>query len=315
MTEILELKALHSLAKLSSWTKAADELGINRAELVQIVARLEQRLGVKLLERNGDVDGAVEQVTLTEAGLAFHARTGQALDALAKIEATLLQTPVHPSGKIRITAPVLLGQLHVAPLIGKLRQLYPELAVELSLMDRFVDLVHENVDLAIRAGSPFDKRLMTRRLCTNRRILVASPEYLREHGEPERPDDLVEHECLLFTSFANPREWRLSGPEGPVTVNVNGMVSSNAAYVVNLLAEQGEGITFGATLALAPALLDGRLVRVLPAYEMETTGIFAAYPSTDRLPTRVSAVIDFFANELTDPPLWDQTLTGKVPGF
>jgi len=311
VTEILELKALHSLAKLSSWAKAAEELGVGYAELVRIVARLEQRLGVKLLELGGPED----RVQLTEAGVAFHARTGQALDDLAKIEATLLQTPVHPSGRIRITAPVLLGQLHVAPLISKLRRKYPELAVELSLMDRFVDLVHENVDLAIRAGSPFDARLMTRRLCTNRRILVASPAYLEEHGEPERPEDLVEHECLLFTSFANPRQWRLSGPDGPVTIGVNGMVSSNAAYVVNLLAEHGEGITFGATLALAPALLDGRLVRVLPAYEMEPTGIFAAYPSTARLPTRVSAVIDFFASELTDPPLWDRQLAGKVPGF
>lgn len=309
MTEILELKALHCLVTLSSWTKTAQELGISRAELHQVLSRLEDRLGVSLLDRTAP------EVVLTEAGVAFHRRTAQALDELAKLEASLKQTEVKPTGKIRISAPVVLGQTYVAPLLKQLRTRYPDVAVQLSLMDRFVDLIHENFDLALRVGSNFDARLMVRQLCTNRRVLVASREYLDRHGAPESPDELSEHECILFTGFVNPQEWRLRGPEGLLTIPVSGMLSSNNGYVLNQLAEQGLGITFGATLSLAPALLDGRLVRVLPAYEMEQTGIFAAYPSTDSLPTKVSAVIDFFAEQWTNPPTWDRMLAGKVAGF
>jgi DNA-binding transcriptional LysR family regulator len=309
VTEILELQALHALVKHSSWTKTAQALELSRGELEQIVARLEQRLRVRLLEPD------LEQVTLTEAGMAFHARTSQALDDLAKIEAALRQGTVKPSGKIRITAPVVLGQTYVAPLIRQLREVYPDLAVQLTLMDRFVDLVHENVDLAIRVGSSFDARLVAHRLCSNRRVLVASPQYLEERGAPQHPQDLTEHECILFTSFVNPQEWRVSGPDGVVTVPVSGMLSSNNGYVLNSMAEQGLGITFGATLSVAPALMAGRLVRVLHDYEMEQTEIFAAFPATDRLPTKVSAVVDFFAGHLTDPPAWDRQLAGKVPGF
>jgi DNA-binding transcriptional LysR family regulator len=309
VTEIIELKALHCLVKQTSWAKAALELGQSRAELEQIILRLERRLGVKLLQTE------TEQVTLTEAGIAFHLRTAQALDDLAKIEAALRQDTVKPSGTLRISAPVVLGQSYVAPLIKQLRQRYPDLAVQLSLMDRFVDLIHENVDLALRVGSPFDGRLTAHRLCTNRRVLVASPEYLKEQGTPERPEDLTEHECILFTGFVNPQEWRIKGPDGTTVLPVSGMMSSNNGYVLNTLAEQGLGITFGATLSLAPSLLAGRLVRVLSTYEMEETGIFAVYPSTDRLPSKVRAAVEFFSEHWTDPPSWDRQLAGKVLGF
>lgn len=309
VAEIQELKVLHSLVKQLSWTKAAAELSLTRPELTEILTRLEERLGVTLLQRG------TEGVVLTEAGIAFHARTGKALDELAKAEAALKHAEVQPVGKIRLSVPVVLGQAYVVPLIGRLRTRYPELAIELSLMDRFVDLVHEEVDLAIRVGSPFDARLSARRLCKNRRVLVASPDYLKRHGTPGTPDDLRSHDCILFTSAANPSEWRVTGPDGTVSVAVSGMLSSNNGSVLNSLAEQGLGITFGATLAVTQALLEGRLVRVLNQYEMEETAIFAVYPSTSRLPTKVAAVVDFFAEQLTDPPIWDRQLLGRAPGF
>jgi len=309
MTDLLELKALHCLIRLGSWSKAATELGVTRSHLRQTVSRLQQRLGVKLLDREAG------EVVLTEAGSAFHARTIKALDELAKVEAVLQKTTVRPSGKVRVSAPVVLGQMYVTPLVGKLRRRYPELALELTLTDRYVDLAHEEVDLAIRVGSPFDARLATRRLCTNRRVLVASPDYLERHRAPRHPEDLSDHECILFTHFTHQGQWRINGSNGAVTVPVSGMLSTNNGYVLNNLAEQGLGITFGATLSLAPALLAGRLVRVLPDYEMEETGIFATHVATDEMLSPVSAVIDFFAEHLTDPPSWDRKLAGKVPGF
>lgn len=309
MTEIAELRALHSVAQHGSLEKATHELGIDVEALRTIIERLQARLAVRLLE-----EGA-HGVSLTEAGVAFVDRTAPVLDSLLDVEALLRNTKAQPRGKLRISAPVVLGQLYVAPLVQKLRQRFPDLAVELSLMDRFVDLVHEQFDIAIRAGSPFDARLAATRLCTNRRVIIASPKYLEVKGTPRSPEELSRHECILFTSSGVSRQWRLSGPDGSVTVNVGGMLSTNNGYVLNTLAEQGEGITWSPTLSIATALLDGRVVRVLPDYELEDNGIYAVYPAAERLPPKACAAVDFFAEHFPDPPAWDLALAGKVPGF
>jgi DNA-binding transcriptional LysR family regulator len=308
VTDLLELRALHCLVRHGSWAKAAKELGMSRVRLQKVLSNLEQRLGVSLL-------GPSPSVVLTDEGLAFYKRTTAALDALTNAEATLLRHTPTPNGKVRVTAPVVLGLAYVAPAIGRLRQRYPELALELSLTDRFVDLRDENFDLAIRAGAPFDARLSARPLCTNRRVLVASPSYVETRGAPQTPDDLTQHECILFTPFTNQGEWKLQGPRGTVAVQVSGQLATNNGYALNNFAEQGLGITLGATLSLAPALLAGRLVRILPEYELERTQIFAAYPATSEPPIGVSAVIEFFAREFCDPPVWDRQLADKVPGF
>lgn len=308
MTDLLELRALHCVVRHGSWNKAAKELGQTRSQLQRTISNLERRLGVSLF-------GPSPSVALTDEGLAFYTRTSAALDALTKVEASLRHDTPLPSGKVRITAPVVLGLGYVAPAIGRLRELYPDLAIELSVTDRFVDLRDENFDLAIRAGANFDSRLSTQPLCVNRRVLVASARYLETRGTPREPQDLTNHECILFTPFTNQGEWKLVGPRGDVSVPVSGPLSTNNGYVLNSLAEQGLGITLGATLSLAQALLDGRLVRVLPEYELERTHLFAAYPATSEVPFRVAAVIDFFAQEFCDPPVWDQRLVGKVPGF
>jgi DNA-binding transcriptional LysR family regulator len=308
VTDLLELRALHCVVRLGSWAKAAKELGVSSLEVQHLIANLEGRLGVLLV-------GPPPSAALTDEGIAFYKRTSSALDALTKAEASLVQHAPAPSGKVRMTAPVVLGLAYVVPTIGRLRELYPELAVEVSLTDRFIDLRDENFDLAIRAGTAFDARLSARVLCTNRRVLVASPRYISTKGAPQTPEELANHECILFTPFTNPNEWKLHGPSGDVVVQVSGQLSTNNGYALNGFAEQGLGITLGATLSLGPALLAGRLVRVLPEYELERTQIIATYPAAAELPLRVSTIIDFFAKEFGDPPIWDRQLAGTVEGF
>jgi DNA-binding transcriptional LysR family regulator len=213
-----------------------------------------------------------------------------------------------------VSVPVVFGQSFVAPLFDQLLHAYPELTVELSLTDRFVDLIDEGMDLAIRIGSLSDSRLIARRLCANHRVLVASAAYLEKRGVPTHPSELSEHDCVLFNSFARPREWKLHGPDGPVTVNISGRMASNNADVVASSAKRGHGITVGATLVVGPALRAGELVRVLPDWEFESTAIFAVYPSARQLSTKVRATVDFLAEHLRDPPSWDRQLVG-VPGF
>jgi DNA-binding transcriptional LysR family regulator len=308
-TETLELRVLHAVVKHSSYAKAAEELNLSPSGVSRIISRLEERLGVRLVQRT------TRKLSLTEAGAAFHSRTSQVLVDLAEAEAEVQSTALKPRGNLRVSAPVVFGQMYIAPMLDELLGENPELSVEVSLMDRFVDLIEEGLDLAIRIGSLSDSRLIARRLCTNHRVLVAAPSYLERAGIPSHPSELARHDCVLFTGFSRPREWRLIGPDGTVSVGVTGRVASNNVEVLRTAAKQGMGITFGATLSVGPALLSGELVRVLTDYELEPTAIFAVYPSARQLSTKVRATVDYLARRLEDPPIWDRQLAGKVLGF
>src|SRR6185503_5399830 len=134
-------------------------------------------------------------------------------------------------------------------------------------------------------------------------------------GVPRQPSDLTGHDCIIFTGFSRPREWRLLGPDGPITVDVSGRVTSNDVDVVTDAAKQGLGITVGATLAVGQALVSGELVPVLCDYAFEPTAIFAVYPSARQLSTKVRAVVDALSADFPEPPFWDRELAGKVAGF
>jgi DNA-binding transcriptional LysR family regulator len=308
-SETYELVVFHAVVKHGSYAKAAEDLSLSPSGVSRVVTRLEERLGVRLVQRT------TRKLSLTEAGAAFHARTSQILLDLADAEAELQAARLRPRGTLKVTASVVFGQLYIGPLIPDILRHFPELSIDLSLTNRFVDLIDEGVDLAIRIGALTDSRLIARRLCNNKRILVATPGYLKERGTPETPGDLKDHECILFTAFARPREWRLIGPDGPLTANVSGRIATNNVEVASTAAKQGIGITVGATLSVGKALLSGELVRVLPDYEFEPTAVFAVYPSARQLSTKVRATVDFLVERMEDPPSWDRALAGRVPGF
>ena len=221
VTETLELTVFHCVVKHSSYAKAAEELGLSPSGVSRIVTRLEERLGARLVQRT------TRKLSLTEAGAAFHARTAQILVDLADAEAEVQMTAVQPRGNLRVSAPVVFGMMYIAPIIGSLLSRHPDLSIDLSLTDRMVDLVEEGMDLAIRIGSLGDSRLIARRLCTNHRILVASPQYLALRGTPTHPEELTQHDCIFFTGFSRPREWKLLGPDGSVSVSLAGRVASS----------------------------------------------------------------------------------------
>jgi DNA-binding transcriptional LysR family regulator len=309
VTETQELVVFHAVVKHASYVKAAEELGLSASGVSRVVTRIEERLGVRLVQRT------TRKLSLTEAGSAFYARTTQILMDLADAEAELQETQLHPRGTLKVSASIVFGQLYVAPLLDELLTRFPELSIELTLTNRFVDLIEEGVDLAIRIGALSDSRLVARRLCTNKRILVASPKYLERRGAPKAVEDLRSHDCIIFTQFSKPREWRLLGPGGPVNVPISGRVATNNAEVLTTTAKLGHGVTVGATLSVGPALLSGELVRVLPDYEFEPTAVFAVYPSSRQLSTKVRATVDYLVENLRDPPSWDRSLSGKVAGF
>jgi DNA-binding transcriptional LysR family regulator len=309
VTETQELLVFHAVVKHASYAKAADELSLSPSGVSRIVTRIEERLGVRLVQRT------TRKLALTEAGMSFHARTTQILADLADAEAEVQQTLRRPRGNLRMSAPVVFGQLYITRMLGEMLGRFPELSIDLSLSNRFVDLIEEGMDLAIRVGSLGDSRLMARRLCVNRRVLVASPSYLERHGTPKSIEDLAKHDCIIFTGFARPREWKLIGPQGPVTVSVSGRVATDNVEVLTSTSTQGLGIAVGATMSVNSALISGELVRVLPDCEFEQTAVFAVYPSGRQLSSKVRATVDFLVEKLEDPPIWDRSLRGHVPGF
>ena len=309
VTETQELIVFHAVVKHASYAKAAEELALSASGVSRIVTRIEERLGVRLVQRT------TRKLSLTEAGSAFHARTAQILLDLAEAEAEIQEHQLRPRGLLKMSASVFFGQLHIAPLLDELLKRFPELSVDLTLSNRFVDLIDEGVDLAVRIGALTDSRLVARRLCTNKRILVASPDYLARRGVPTSVEGLRDHDCVIYTGFSKSREWKLIGSNGPVTVPISGRLATNNVEVLTATAKQGHGITVGATVSVAAPLLSGELVRVLPDFEFEPSAVFAVYPSSRQLSSKVRATVDFLAEKITEPPSWDRSLSGRVPGF
>jgi DNA-binding transcriptional LysR family regulator len=308
-TETQELIAFHSVVKHSSFAKAAEELSLSPSGVSRIVTRLEERLGVRLVQRT------TRSLSLTEAGTAFYARASQILADLADAEAEAQMSTAQPRGNLRMTAPIPFGERFLTPMLEEIIGMYPELSVDLVLTNRLVDIIDEGVDLAIRIGALSDSRLIARRLCTNQRVLVAAPSYIARRGTPATPDELTEHESIIYTGFPRPREWKLIGPDGPLSAAISGRLGCNTVQVLIQMALKGLGITIGPTLYVQEELENGNLMRVLPDFQFEPTGIFAVYPSARQLSTKVRAVVDFFAARFQDPPSWERALLGKVPGF
>lgn len=309
ISETLELMVFNAVVKHASYARAAAELALSPSGVSRIITRLEERLGARLVQRT------TRKLSLTEAGATFHVRTSQILQDLADAEADVQKAVLQPKGTLKLTTSIVFGQLYLAPMLGELLGRFPDLAVDLTLTNRYVDLVEEGMDLAIRIGSLPDSALIARRLCCNRRVLVASPGYVERWGRPASLADLGRHQCLIFTGFPRPSEWKLFGPEGAVTVSISGRVTTNNVETLTSAAKQGLGITVGATLSVAPALLSGQLVRVLNDYEFEPTAVSAVYTSSRQLSTKIRAAVDFLAEKITDPPSWDQALRGRASGF
>ncbi|MBR1221140.1 LysR family transcriptional regulator [Bradyrhizobium sp. U87765 SZCCT0131] len=300
--ETLEFAIFVSVTKHSSFARAAEEFELTPSAVSRIVSRLEDRLGTRLLQRT------TRRLSLTEAGLLFHRRALRLLADMSEIESEMSSMTQQPRGLLRLNAPVVFGRLHVVPFLGELRRRFPDIAVELTLTDQFVDVVDSGVDLAIRIGGLADSRLIARRLCTNRRWIVASPAYLARKGMPRQLSDLTGHDCLVYTGISRPHDWRLSGADGSVSVAVQGTMTSNNVEALLEAAKDGHGIALGATFSAHEALKSGSLVRVLPEFEFEPTAIFAVYASNRQLSRKVRAVIDLLASTFNDPPPWDRLL-------
>ena len=282
-----------------SLSAAARDLGLSPALVSRRLAALEARLGVRLVNRT------TRSLHLTDEGAAYYETCTRVISEIEEADAAVSAGRADPRGILRVALPASFGNRHVAPLIPKFIERYPDVQLALSLSDRAVNVVEEGFDLAIRIADLADSSLAARRLAPNRRVVCASPAYLERHGAPHTPEDLAQHNCLA-TDFS--MNWDYRGPDGkPGSVRVNGRYACDNWEVLREWALAGLGVALKSTWDVRRHLEDGSLVSLLPGYTFASdVAIYAVYPHRRHLPAKTRAFIEFLAESFGPEPYWDR---------
>jgi len=280
------------LAKLSSMTATARELGVTPPAVTKRLNLMEQKLGVRLVNRT------TRRISLTNEGELYLAQAAQILHQIREMEESISSGRAEPKGLLRINATPGFGRTRIAPILSRFAHVHPEVEVELHLTDRPISLVEEAYDLAIRFGELPDTRLTARKLMSNRRFLCASPAYLKKYGEPQTPAELQRHRCILHRQNDDVYgTWRIQKGKVDELVKVRGAVSSNDGDVVMNWALEGHGIVQRSEWDAAKYLASGRLKEVMKGYCLPDADLYLYYLSRSNLPAKMRAFIDFIAQE------------------
>ncbi|MEO1192241.1 MAG: LysR family transcriptional regulator [Pseudomonadota bacterium] len=292
MNPIEQLRAFAAVVTSGSFTAAASRLGLSPQLVSKYVKLLEEDLGVRLLNRT------TRSVQPTETGRAFFERAVALIDGYDELRASLHDSHTAPRGLLKLTAPVNFGELHLVPVISAFLQRYPEISVDLHLTDRFVRLLDEGFDVAIRISALESSGLIARRLADAPILLCATPAYLERHGRPQRPEDLAHHACIIDTNFREPEVWRFKEGKQEASQRVGGRFRVNSAVAVRQLLLAGAGIARCPAFVVADALAAGQLVTLFDGALTTDYGIYAVYLENRHLPGKVRAFIDFTADDL-----------------
>lgn len=302
MLDLNEFLTFSVIADTKSFSRAAEKLGISKALASKHVADLEQSLGVKLLHRT------TRKIGLTPAGALFYERCRQlvahAEDARHEIE----QFRSAPGGQIRVNSAMSFGRRHLVPAITRFLGLYPNITVELDLSQQFPDLITGAADVVIRqADEPVLLSLVARQIAPVRWLVCASPSYLEQHPPPRAPQELAEHNCLVY--FANTKgEWTFSGDDGEHTVRIQGNFKANSADGVLHAALGGLGVAAVPSFAASDYLRSGELRRLLPDYRLPERALYAAYLPNPTMAHCTRLFVSFLAEYFGPDPYWDHDL-------
>lgn len=294
MDRLDEIRLLPAILEGGSLAEAGRRLGLSPPAVTRALAGLEERLGVRLVDRT------TRHLAPTEAGrrLADHARR-----LLADYEEAMAEAAgeaAAPRGRLRIAAPLVFGRRHVAPIVTDFLDAQPAVTAELVLSDRPVDLVEEGVDVALRIGALAEGALVARRVGQLRRVLVACPDYLARHGTPQRPEELAGHETVLFSSLGAAPEWRFAAPGGGAeeVVRIAPRLVVTQAEAAVAAACAGRGLVRALSYQVADELADGRLVRLLRAWEPPPVPVQLVFPTARLMAPRLRAFLDLAAPRL-----------------
>lgn len=288
-----ELDFFVLLAKSGSLAAAARALDITPPAATARLASIEQRLGVRLVNRT------TRKISLTSEGEIYYERAAKLLNELREMDELISASNTTPRGLLRINAPLGFGRSVLAPMLSTFVTQFPEVELVLDVTDRPINLVDRGFDLAIRFGEPPSEGVIARRIFSNRRFLCASPLYLEKFGEPKTPEDLSRHRCIVHRQNDDPHGlWRFMRDGVTELAKIHGTLSSNDGDIVMGWALSGQGIVIRSEWDVAKYLESGRLRHILCDYSLPSADLFAYYPSSKNLPARARAVINFLIEQL-----------------
>ena len=284
-----------------SFSAAAARLGLSKSAVSKQIAKLEDRLGARLLNRT------TRTLSPTDAGQDFYERCLRVAREVEEAERAITHLSAEPRGLLRLNAPASFGREYLAPLVPEMLARWPELRIEALFEDRFVDVVAEGFDLVIRITRLQDSSLVARRIASCRRLVCAAPSYLARRGVPRTPVELLQHDCILYSYATDQNEWEFVGPDGRLeTVRVDGRLRANNAEVTLAALRAGAGLALSPDFIVGPDIAAGRLVPLLTDYENPFGAIYAVWPHNRNLAPKVRAVVDFLVERFAAEPIWER---------
>lgn len=286
------------VVEAGSFSAAARDIGVGQPAISKAVAGLEARLQVRLLVRN------TRTLTPTEAGQIFYERARRALDEATEAETAARGAGATLEGRLRVCAPVTFARMHIVPKLGAFLEMHPKLRLELVMDDRSIDLLEENIDVALRLGALSDSSLTARKIAASQRLVVASPDYVHRRGAPLRPLDLLTHDTIVYAQAVGGQEWRFRRGTADMSVQVRPRLTLTAAEGVREAVLAGLGLAISSRWMMGPELASGAVIPVMTDWLLPETDLWAVFP-TGRLP---SAKARAFVS-------WMETVLdrGKVP--
>ncbi|MFK7939783.1 MAG: LysR family transcriptional regulator [Roseovarius sp.] len=295
MDRLTEMEAFATVVDQGGFTDAARKMGISKSAVSKHVSSLEARLGARLLNRT------TRRVSPTEIGLAYYDRALRVLNDAGEADALVSSMQSDPSGLLRISVATDFGVNHLSPVLGEFLDEFPDITVNMVLNNRYVELISEGFDMAIRIGELEDSSLRARKLTETTKRMIASPGYFQKHGRPMKIDDLNDHKLLHYSSQANGSVWKLTAPSGEKRqVRTAGGLSVNDGQSLLNAAISGLGIAYLPSFLYADALANGQVEDVIPDLPTETQGIYAVYPPGRFTQPKVRAFIDFLVRAFAE---------------
>ncbi len=295
---LVDLILFIAIVEQKSFTSAASHFGMTKSVVSKHLTRLEKSLGVQLLRRS------TRKLSLTEAGQALYQRCAHVKTDLEEAEQAALNTHDTPNGTLRVNCTFSFGHLHLVPAIADFMTLYPQIKIELFLGSHYDDLIEHGLDLGIRTGKLADSNLIARRLTTRKMRVCASPAYLKKYGKPEVPQDLYQHNCLLYLNSPTGDEWHFSNKKEPILINIKRNFASNSSQSLEAAAVAGIGIVLLPGYMMSKHIKQGKLISILDEYCPTNIAIHAVYPATRHLATKVRVFIDFITERFQSENYW-----------
>ena len=304
-----EIELFVQIAETGSMSRAAEALDLSNAAASRHLSALEERLGARLVERN------TRRLYLTDTGQEFFSRAKGILADLKDAESAVNATSLNPTGVLRISASLSFSLHHIAPLLREYTQRYPNVTVHIEAANRYMDIIDNNIDVAIRTREVEpDSNITIRRLAETRRILTASPRYYAQHGMPKTLEDLAQHKLLIYTLANNPNELRFNRDGNTTTMNVKGVLDANDGQILRVAALDGLGILVQPSYIVYDDIVAGRLVPVLDEWDLPRLNVNLAYPSRKHLSAKVRTFIDFVAEHFVKMD-YERKWTGRFGAY